>query len=187
MFPRVSSLAAVALTAAAAAAIPPVRPLAAPASPRDTLAIPTSVRDEHLELLAGLLTAGAERGPLGQAARELTATLQPHFDREERIALPPLALLRPLAEDRLPANAAEVLPLTDSLVAELPRMLEAHREVDAAIARFESVARAEHVYRYELLAGSLRRHARGEEEVLYPAAVLVGDVVRARAMGFRRR
>lgn len=36
--------------------------------------------------------------------------------------------------------------------------------------------RTEHV----LLAAELARHARSEEEVLYPAAVLVGELVRGR-------
>jgi hypothetical protein len=187
MFSRVFQVTAVAFAAAAAGALPPARRAPEPEVPRDTITIPASIRDEHMELLAGLLAAGAERGPVGEAARELTRTLQPHFDREERIALPPLGLLRPLAEDRVPADAEEVLPLTDSLRAELPRMLAEHREIEAAIARFESVARAEMVHRYDMLAVSLRRHARSEEEVLYPAAVLVGDLVRARAAGFRRR
>jgi hypothetical protein len=33
---------------------------------------------------------------------------------------------------------------------------------------------------YEQFAEALTAHARSEEEVLYPAAILVGDIIRAR-------
>ncbi|MCC6296271.1 MAG: hypothetical protein IT469_06155 [Pseudomonadales bacterium] len=41
-------------------------------------------------------------------------------------------------------------------------------------------ARAGRSARYEHLAEQLALHARTEEEVLYPVAVLVGDTLRAR-------
>jgi hypothetical protein len=43
-----------------------------------------------------------------------------------------------------------------------------------------AAARVEGVARYEQLADQLSLHAQTEEEVLYPAAVLVGEVIRAR-------
>ena len=136
--------------------------------------------------MARLTAATRERGPVGEAARELAETLQPHFEREEQVALPPLGLLRPLAEGRLPPGAAAVVPLADSLAAELPRMLEEHRRIQAAVSQFEAVARSQGGERHLPLVTMLRHHARSEEEVLYPAAVLVAEVVRAR-MAARRR
>jgi len=187
MIPRAFTLTAVALLVTTAASVPAGDRRPAPPAPRDSVVIPASISEEHLELMAGLVNAAAERGPVGQAARDLNALLQPHFDREEQIALPPLGLLRPLLDGGLPAGAEQVLPLTDSLRAELPRMLAEHRLIAAAVDHFEQVARAENVYRYEMLAVSLRRHARTEEEVLYPAAILVGELVRARTAEYARR
>ncbi len=201
MFTRFNVMLAVAIVAAAGGAASasgawrperavPVLPTArvvAPAAARDSVTIPLSVQEEHMALLAELIAATHEPGPVGEAARELSNTLQPHFDREERIALPPLSLLGPLSEGSLPADAEAVLPMTDSLQAEMPRMLQEHRHIAAAVSQFEAVARAEGVYRFEMLGVSLRRHARTEEEVMYPAAILVGDVVRARLAGWRRK
>lgn len=70
MFPRPFQVVAVAFAAAAAGALPSTRGAPEPAVPRDSLAIPASIRDEHMELLAGLVTATTERGPVGEAARE---------------------------------------------------------------------------------------------------------------------
>ena len=42
------------------------------------------------------------------------------------------------------------------------------------------MAQKEKASAYEQFAEELTSHARSEEEVLYPAAILVGDVIRAR-------
>ena len=108
--------------------------------------------------------------------------LHPHFVREEQIALPPLGLLVSLAAgDPLAESiASEALAMTDALRSELPRMLEEHTKIRAAVEKLRLAARAEQATKYEQLADQLALHAQTEEEVFYPAAVLVGDVIRAR-------
>ena len=190
MYVRTLTLAAAAATALAgtAATRRAPRPPSAPPPADTTFAIPSSIREEHTELLAMLTAAGAERGPVGEAARDLGAVLLPHFEREEQIALPPLGLLAALAAGETPRGANDVLALTDSLKAEWPRMMEEHRQIGAAVAQLGAAARAEGLWeKYEPLVDMLTRHARMEEEVLYPAAVLAGEVVLARRLAFRRR
>jgi iron-sulfur cluster repair protein YtfE (RIC family) len=70
--------------------------------------------------------------------------------------------------------------MTNALRAELPRMIEEHKPIRAAVEKLRSVARAEGLLKYEQLAEQLALHAQTEEEVLYPAAVLAGDVIRMR-------
>jgi hypothetical protein len=143
--------------------------------------IPEPLRAEHAEIHAGLAAATQMAGSAGEAARALEDVLAPHFLREEQIALPPLGLLAPLARGEFNPSMTSVLPMTDSLAAELPGMLREHEVIDAAAARLEEVARTEGVVEVERLAAALRAHARSEEEILYPAAVLVGEIVRRRA------
>jgi hypothetical protein len=166
------------LAAAAAIAVP----AASPAQEHGAAGfpVPESIRAEHAEIHGALERATRAPGRVGEAARALAAVLHPHFVREEQIALPPLALLRPLAEGRFEPSMRAVLPMTDSLRAELPQMLREHVRIGAAARRLEQVAREEGNAEVELLAQKLQLHARSEEEVLYPAAVLVGDLVRAR-------
>jgi hypothetical protein len=145
--------------------------------------IPESIKAEHEEIHAALVRATQAPGRVGAAARELAAVLHPHFVREEQIALPPLGLLAPLSRGELTPDMRAVLPLTDSLRAELPRMLQEHEPIRAATARLADAARAEGNTAVVRLAEELRLHARSEEEILYPAAVLVGDLVRMRLAG----
>lgn len=142
--------------------------------------IPESIRVEHEEIHAELVRATEAPGAVGVAARELAAVLHPHFVREEQIALPPLALLGPLSRGETSPAMRAVLPLTDSLRAELPRMLEEHVKVRAATLHLGEVARAAGNEQVAHLADKLAVHAQTEEELFYPAAVLVGDLVRAR-------
>ena len=142
--------------------------------------IPQSLQTEHHEIHEALLHATRIQGRVGLAAQELAAVLHPHFERENQIALPPLGLLAPLAAGQTPGNVQEVLAMTDALRKELPRMLEDHKRIRAATEKLRTVAREEQAAVQERLAETLAAHAQTEEEVLYPAAILVGDIIRAR-------
>jgi iron-sulfur cluster repair protein YtfE (RIC family) len=144
--------------------------------------IPKSVQVEHEAIHSALVHATRAPGPVGVAAKELAEVLHPHFVREEEIALPPLGLLAPLAAGfRISAaESSEVLAMTDALRRELPRMLEEHKRIRAAVEKLRNAARAERAAGHEQLAEQLALHAQTEEEVLYPAAILVGDIIRAR-------
>ena len=139
------------------------------------LTVPQSIKAEHEELHAGLAAAINAGGKVGAAAREVEEVLHPHFVKEEEYALPPLALLPPLSRGESPPAAAVAVALADKLKANLPRMLQEHRAVAAALEKLERAAREENKPEHARFAEKLMLHARNEEEVLYPAAVLVGE------------
>ena len=144
--------------------------------------IPKSVQAEHEAIHSALVEATQAPGRVGTAAKNLAEVLHPHFVREEQIALPPLGLLAPLATggDLSETTLSEALSMTDRLKSELPRMLQEHTKIRAATEKLRVVAQKEKASAYERFAEELTLHARSEEEVLYPAAILVGDVIRAR-------
>lgn len=144
------------------------------------IGIPEALQAEHHEIHERLVAATKLPGPVGDAARQLAEVLHPHFQREEQIALPPLGLLAPLARGEYRPEMARVLPLTDSLRAELPRMLEEHVAIAAATRRMGEVAKEAKNEEVAALADALALHARSEEQVSYPAALLVGEIVRIR-------
>ena len=150
------------------------------------IAIPASMREEHDEIHKALERATMASGNVGAAARALAKVLHPHFEREEQIALPPLGLLAPLARGEFTSAMLDVLPMTDSLRSELPRMLQEHAAIHAATAKLGEVARAERNTAVVKLAEQLALHAQSEEELFYPAAVLVGDIVRARSAAMKQ-
>jgi iron-sulfur cluster repair protein YtfE (RIC family) len=142
--------------------------------------IPPSLQTEHQEIHHALVEATKAPGQVGAAAKELAAVLEPHFKREDEIALPPLGLLAPLAAGERPAGMEAALAMTDALRKELPRMLEEHKRIRGATEKLRAAARAAKASVQEQFAEDLARHARTEEDVLYPAAILVGDIIRGR-------
>jgi hypothetical protein len=159
----------------------PKDPRTPPVAAASKVEIPESIRIEHEQIHGALVAATEAPGRAGEAARELASVLHPHFVREEEIALPPLALLAPLARGEFTPEMLSVLPLTDALRAEMPEMLRQHGEIAAAARRLEQTAQEEGNHEIELVAKKLQLHARSEEEVFYPAAILVGELVRVRA------
>jgi hypothetical protein len=142
--------------------------------------IPKSVQSEHEAIHSALKEATRATGRVGPAAQELAKILHPHFVREEEIALPPLGLLSRLAGGNFTADMADVLSMTDALKRELPQMLEEHKTIRAAVENLRVAARGDNADKYERLANDLALHAQTEEEVLYPAAILVGEIIHAR-------
>lgn len=138
---------------------------------------PGSIAAEHAELHEILQRATKESGALGAAARELDAALTPHFRREEEIATPPLGLLPTLAKGEVTDEMRKVLPLTQALERELPQMLREHEAIRAAVAKFRGAAKSAGKTDYVRFSDQLAAHARQEEEILYPAAVLIGRYV----------
>jgi hypothetical protein len=140
--------------------------------------IPHSVQVEHEELHAELEKAVASGGETGAAARKVAEAVHAHFESEENYALPPLGLLPVLAEGRISSEMAQVVEMTDMLKAEMPHMLEEHKAIVASLQKLIKAASQEKKTEHIHFAEKLMLHARNEEEVLYPAAILIGEYVR---------
>jgi hypothetical protein len=140
--------------------------------------IPTSLKLEHEELHADLVTATKAGGEVGEAAKAVAKVLHDHFVKEEEFALPPIGLLSALARGEVDENMKRVLRMTDRLKAELPEMLEEHKAVVAALRKLVAAAKAENKPEHARFAEKLMLHAQTEEEVLYPTAILVGEYLK---------
>lgn len=142
--------------------------------------IPLPLQHEHQAPHDRLRQATQAGGEVGEAAITLARLMQPHFVKEDQIALPPLGLLAALARGEWNAEMAEVLMLTEQLEAELPQMLAEHQTIVAALKTLQEAAARAGRTEIVAFAEDLVEHARTEEEVVYPAAVLVGQLVRQR-------
>ena len=142
--------------------------------------IPESLTLEHDQLHIVLKSALEIVGDVGAAAKIVADLLHPHFVKEEEFAMPPLGLLRVLSEGNVTKDMADVLPLVDKLKTELPEMLKEHAEIVEAVKKLGETAAKAGLVKYVRFAEKLQLHAQTEEEVLYPASILVGEYVRIR-------
>lgn len=140
--------------------------------------IPASLKAEHEELHEELVRLTKAGGKTGEAARAVAKVLHPHFVKEEELAMPPLGLLRPLAEGRVRPEMAKVVELTDKLKKDMPAMLKEHEAVVGALHALAEAGKQENKPAAQQFAEMLTQHAKTEEDVLYPAAILVGEFVK---------
>ena len=145
--------------------------------------IPKALMEGHLELGSRLEEAAGEGGKVGQEANNLMAVMKPHEMREEQFALPPLGLLPSLAKGKFDYDMAEVKLMIDTLRAEMPRMQAEHKEILAAAGRLAVAAIEEGKVQYVRLVEQLKLHVAEEEDVYYPAAILVGAYLETK-LGF---
>ncbi len=150
-------------------------------TPQETamFSIPASLRIEHEELHQELSAATKLSGRTAQAARRVAEVLHPHFVSEEEYALPPLGLLSTLATGKATSEMRDVLGMTDKLKANVARMLEEHKAIVGALDELRRAAQDENHPEVIRFAEKLKVHAETEEQVLYPAAILVGEYVKA--------
>jgi hypothetical protein len=140
--------------------------------------LPGALQIAHEELQDEMVHATRLGGDTGAAAKAVVRVLFPHVTLEEEFGIPPLTLLPRLARGEFSADMASVLRWTELLKAELPRMLNEHKQIVQALQVFLKAATEEQHSGYAGLARKLILHAQLEEEVLYPASILVGEFVK---------
>lgn len=143
------------------------------------LQTPESLAEEHHELFHELRELASEEGETGKAVKELLSVLEPHFEGEEETAMPLLGLLRPLSEGKAVSHPMEVMSLHARFSSDYPRMLKEHVRVKELIGRVRGAAAKGGKRHAEAVMDELELHAKIEEEVLYPAALLVGALAKA--------
>jgi hypothetical protein len=142
--------------------------------------VPQTIQAEHESLHAELARAVKAGGRTGEAALTVLKVLQPHMAREEEFVAPALALLKPVSEGRFTDAMVAAQPRIGRLEAELPRMLDEHVRIVEAVRGLVRAATEENQPGFSRLAQTLVAHAEEEEEILYPAALLVARVLAER-------
>lgn len=140
--------------------------------------VPKPLKLEHKELHGELVEAIKTSGPIGKAAEAVAKVLHPHFVKEEEYALPPIGLLKDLAKGKISKDMEDVFVMTGKLKKDLLNMLKEHKAIIAKLKKLVSAAKKEKRHDVVHFAEKLMLHAQTEEEVLYPAAILVGEFIR---------
>jgi len=140
---------------------------------------PTAMKREHDELHTALTLASYRGGRTAAAATEVTRLLRPHFIKEEAFVLPVLGVLPELAQGKVETVVPEVLNMVDRFAAEYEQMLADHKAIGAALKTLSAAATDEGKSEVLSLGRQLAVHAQMEEELAYPATLLVGRYLQA--------
>ncbi len=140
--------------------------------------LPHVLQIEHQRLHEEIQAATRLGGETGAAAKDVIKVLFPHMLLEEEFGIPPLSVLPRLAQGEITPDMARVIPQSELLKAELPRMLDEHKLIVNALQKLLQAAAREQHTGYAQLAQKLILHAQLEEEVLYPASIVVGEYLK---------
>lgn len=140
--------------------------------------VPAAIKKEHVELLDAIGKLALLPDSTGRAAVKLNELMQHHFKEEETYVLPPLGNLPLLAGGQLPEHSKEVIGLTEKLKTELSHMHAEHQLIKAFMDELIEAAASENHPEAIALEKAISEHAAIEEEVYFPAAIMVGEYLK---------
>lgn len=142
---------------------------------------PKTLRLEHDQMQADLESLSKLDGEAGKAAKKLQLILRPHLYKEERFTLPQLGVLNEIVEGKKKLDTVEVAKLSQKLEKEMPLILAEHKAVVKALEEFAEAGKQTNKPEVEYFINRLKIHAKYEEEVFYPAAMLAGKYLMLKA------
>ncbi|WP_332736189.1 hemerythrin domain-containing protein [Flavihumibacter sp.] len=142
--------------------------------------VPSSIKDEHQYLLDKIQRITLLPDSTGMAAGKLKDLMQHHFKEEEDMALPALGLLPLLGGGKLPYQTKEVIEMCEKLKVQLVHLDVEHQLIKAYMDELMKVATKENHPEVMELEQVLQKHAKTEEEVFFPTAILIGEYLKLR-------
>ena len=139
---------------------------------------PPSLDEEHEEIMGALGNFAKFRDETGSSIKNLLKVLEPHFQKENKIVMPVLGALSVLVSGEHVPNLQEIAESQGVLLQEYDNMYKEHAQIKVLIEQATRAAKRENHQEVTDLLEGLAHHARVEEEVLYPAAVLAGTVAK---------
>ena len=128
--------------------------------------------------MGSLLNAADRDDKTGKAVGELLKVLEPHFEKEEKIAMPLLGVLPEIVSGNKLHDLRQIADSQEPLLRDYEGMFQEHKSLIPLIDRAKDEATKEnHEETVEILE-ALVHHARVEEDVLYPAALLAGTLAK---------
>jgi hypothetical protein len=141
--------------------------------PKAALGTPPVIVTKHQHLRDALARATADRGAVGDVARNLERALSSHLKYDEDVVMPPLGLLRPLIDGAEAADPTRVAALAARIEREWPQRQAEHRIILDGAKRLKDAAAREGKRESADLSDLLWTHAVIDDQVLYPASILV--------------
>lgn len=140
--------------------------------------MPTALEHGHQQLFEEIQEIIAIGGRIGETADSLNINMTPHFKKEEDYALPPLGFLLAISEGRWELDKNEAIKMADKLEEKLSEMTEEHREIERYLNELKKIAEEEKNAQTLSFVKNLTLHIELEDEVLYPATILVGNYLK---------
>jgi hypothetical protein len=138
--------------------------------------VPSGIKKEHESLLQQIQALAAYQDSTGVRARKLQELMIHHFKEEETYVLPQLGLLDALTRDEMPEETQKIIQLSEQFRSQRTHISAEHQMIKAHLGEMAIAAKSDSHYINTFLK-EIERHAALEEEVFFPASILVGDYI----------
>ncbi len=142
------------------------------------LKTPKSLHDDHEALLSELNQIASLNTDVSKNAKNVANAFRSHFNREERTVLPQLSLLMAIAEGNWDIDTREALLKNNILLNEFHDLKKRTSRIFAAAEEMIKVAENEHNKEAKKIAESIMLHIQVEEEVSYPAIIMISKYLK---------
>jgi len=144
--------------------------------------VPSSIKKEHEYLLEKIHAITLFHDSTSLAAVKLYDLMQHHFKEEENFVLPPLGLLPLLTSAKLPEQSKAVIQLCEKLKSQLTHLNVEHQLIKAYMDELMLAAAKDDHFEIIAFEQELQRHAKTEEEVFFPTAILIGEYLKLKPL-----
>lgn len=142
------------------------------------LKVPKAIIHGHANIILELNEVLAIGGEIAAKAKQLRDAMVPHFKKEEEYALPPLGLLLAFTVEKWEINAEEAIKMAENLELRLAEMKHDHSHITDILNELKLLGEKEHNYVVKMFVKTLTLHIEMEDEVLYPATILIGNYLK---------
>ena len=139
---------------------------------------PSSLEEEHKEIHEKLEKIVSSSGDTANMSKQVQFIMQPHFAKEEQLSILVLGALQPYVNGTLTEEARnQAIQISQQFKQEYPTMLEEHKQIVSALDNLENTAMKENRQDVISFIADLKSHAMNEEQVTYPATIIVGELL----------
>ena len=143
--------------------------------------VPSSLKKTHSELLQQLHQFTLIKDSSVKVALKLEELMLHHFLEEEDYILPTLGLLPSLAKGQLPESPTEIIMLSEKAKSQMDHMSAEHQLIKAYIEELKQASKEENQPAIIAFEKEVSKHAISEEEVYFPAAIMVGEYLKLKS------
>lgn len=140
--------------------------------------VPAILLDEHERLLSTIDSLALLKDSTGASAVKLQEVMRHHFSEEEDYVLPALGLLPALATGNIPPGSEQILQLTEKLKEQYSHLLAEHQVITVFLEELLQIAKREGHTGLGAFQKALQAHAAAEQEIYFPAAMLIGEYMK---------
>ncbi len=145
-----------------------------------SLQVPQSIRLQHEQITRRLVAYTKHDAPVGAAATKALAAVKAHYEKDEQFVLPPLALLPRMATGKVSKDMEPAIAMALHTQAALPELEKEHIQITSLMNELIEAGNQTHDDELVRLATRIAAQSLQHIEVLVPASLIVGNVLRQR-------